>query len=110
MLRRSLCKAFVLGICAYVQPPKLICLPCRSQAKALAEILTRHRAPILSYKLDGNETLEAVAAEWGQRQRNAIFADANSRHSYLNYAKGEETVEQLYGYVLRARPRWPFGS
>lgn len=43
-----------------------------------------------------------VADSWGKRQRNTIFPDVSTRHSYVNYAKADETVNQLYGYVFRS--------
>jgi hypothetical protein len=63
-------------------------------------VLTRRRAPVVTHSVVGNKTLDAAVFAWGERQRSAIYPDASTRHSYVNYAQGSETVEQLYGYDL----------
>lgn len=37
--------------------------------------------------------------------RTAAFGDIKERHTYVNYAVGSETPEELYGYVTTLRSR-----
>lgn len=45
----------------------------------------------------GNTTLEAVATTWGAAMREAARGTQPKR-SYVNYAQGNETVQEIYGY------------
>jgi len=55
------------------------------------------RAPAVIYAIGGNKTLETEAFKWGEKMRNAAFGKIEKRHSYVNYARGNEKVEELYG-------------
>ncbi len=62
--------------------------------------LIKTRAPVVIHTVEGNATLDAVALQWGKKMRDAAFGDVHERHAYVNYAHGDESVEELYGYVL----------
>ncbi|CAJ2507111.1 Uu.00g082970.m01.CDS01 [Anthostomella pinea] len=81
---------------------------CGTQAvKAVADASTAfpHRADnivithVISYPV--NSTLDKNAIAWGDNFRAALHkADGSSElHTYVNYAHGDETLQELYGYA-----------
>ncbi|KAK1751934.1 hypothetical protein QBC47DRAFT_349747 [Echria macrotheca] len=54
-------------------------------------------SPVLTYAGSDNTTLNAAIAQWGEKMRSAVFANME-RHTYVNYARGTETDEELYGH------------
>jgi Berberine and berberine like len=44
--------------------------------------------------------LDAQAEEFGRHARNLLKAGSGSpeQHSYVNYAHGDESLEEVYGY------------
>lgn len=47
-----------------------------------------------------NSTLDARAIAFGENLRQALHEEDESSemHTYVNYAHGDETLEELYGY------------
>jgi hypothetical protein len=47
-----------------------------------------------------NSSLDAQAEEFGRHARNLLKAGSGSpeQHSYVNYAHGDESLEEVYGY------------
>ncbi|KAM7192092.1 hypothetical protein V8F33_008517 [Rhypophila sp. PSN 637] len=54
-------------------------------------------APIVHYTPTGNATLDSVATAWGAAMREAAQGTQTKR-AYVNYAQGNETIQEVYGY------------
>jgi hypothetical protein len=65
----------------------------------MADILCR--SPVLIYP-PHNSTLDAIASKAGHEMRHILHkADINMRegiHAYVNYAHGDESLEEIYGF------------
>jgi hypothetical protein len=54
--------------------------------------------PIIWYERNNTET-RADALEWVGKVREALYIDSESlRHSYVNYAIGSESLQEMYGW------------
>lgn len=60
---------------------------------------------LITYEDNGNggqrnKTLDAQAAKWGEKIRDAAYGSisTSTRSAYVNYAKGSESMQQMYGY------------
>ncbi|KAK3681033.1 hypothetical protein B0T22DRAFT_502533 [Podospora appendiculata] len=54
-------------------------------------------SPLINFADVQNQTLAALAVYWGEAMRTAGFG-RNKRRSYVNYAKGTESPQSMYGY------------
>lgn len=45
-----------------------------------------------------NKTLDAQATKWGEKIRDAAYGNTKQRAAYVNYAKGSESQQAMYGY------------
>lgn len=56
-------------------------------------------APLVLYKADGPH-LDKQANKWGEDMRNVLYKASGRKelHTYVNYAFGDETVRNWYGY------------
>ena len=56
------------------------------------------RTPVVSYTV--NSTLDGKAIAFGENFRQALHkADGSAElHTYVNYAHGDETLQEMYGY------------
>lgn len=59
-------------------------------------MLTHGRTTNIVYIPTGNATLEAVATKYGVAMQAATYGTKG--RSYVNYARGNETLQALYGY------------
>ena len=57
-------------------------------------------SPLMVYA--PNAALDPIAAAFGKAARAILYGYSGSRelHAYVNYAHGDETLQQLYGYDL----------
>lgn len=56
-------------------------------------------SPILTYPK--NASLDATAFEIGSKIRTALLEGTDSKlQAYVNYARGDESVEEIYGYEV----------
>ncbi|KAH7629341.1 hypothetical protein B0T09DRAFT_265578 [Sordaria sp. MPI-SDFR-AT-0083] len=53
---------------------------------------------LVTYEGATNKTLDAQAQKWGEKIRNAAYGGVSRKYAYVNYAKGSETMQQMYGY------------
>ena len=53
---------------------------------------------LTTYEEKGNKTLDAQAQKWGEKVRDAAYGNVRQRAAYVNYAKGSETTQMMYGY------------
>ncbi|KAK3400789.1 hypothetical protein B0T20DRAFT_459588 [Sordaria brevicollis] len=53
---------------------------------------------LVTYEEKGNKTLDREAVKWGEKIRDAAFGGEKKKSVYVNYAKGSESVQQMYGY------------
>lgn len=55
-------------------------------------------SPVIYYQV--NSSLDAQAEEFGRYSRSLLKAGSGSpeQHSYVNYAHGDESLEEVYGY------------
>ncbi|KAK3334192.1 hypothetical protein B0T19DRAFT_370031 [Cercophora scortea] len=54
-------------------------------------------SPLINFADVKNRTLATLATYWGEAMRTAGFG-SNKRRSYVNYAKGSESLQSMYGY------------
>jgi hypothetical protein len=68
-------------------------------------LVPARRSPAIFYTPD--PSLDRKAVEFGESMRKVLF-DASGRgelHSYVNYAHGDETTEQMYGFEVWRQER-----
>jgi hypothetical protein len=57
---------------------------------------------VLAYRADTiNSTLEKTIKDWGEKLRAAMLEGQERQESYVNYAVKQESLNALYGYVLK---------
>lgn len=63
-------------------------------------------APLIVYPPDGPE-LEKTAAKLGEGLRQILYEGSSRRselHTYVNYAFGDESLRNMYGYLPAVAP------
>ena len=75
-----------------------IASPCLLFAASGAWLRFIFSTPVVSYAVD--KTLDAKAIAFGESFRTALHEASGSSemHTYINYAHGNETLQQVYGY------------
>ncbi|KAK1774772.1 hypothetical protein QBC45DRAFT_424029 [Copromyces sp. CBS 386.78] len=53
---------------------------------------------LTTYEEQGNKTLDAAAQKWGEKIRDAAYGNVSQKSAYVNYAKGSESQQAMYGY------------
>lgn len=73
-------------------------LPLASNSHTSHTGLISGSTPVVSYAV--NKSLDAKAIAFGDSFRQALFnaSGMSQMHTYVNYAHGDETLQEVYGY------------
>ncbi|EGZ72508.1 FAD-binding domain-containing protein [Neurospora tetrasperma FGSC 2509] len=74
-------------------------VPYESTAFALRDRKLLYGFLVTYEETERNKTLDAQAQKWGEKIRDAAYGDKVKQKSvYVNYAKGSESLQAMYGY------------
>lgn len=74
-------------------------VPYESTAFALRNRKLLYGFLVTYEETERNKTLDAQAQKWGEKIRDAAYGDKVKQKSvYVNYAKGSESLQAMYGY------------